>query len=485
MPSEDTPLVVASNRGPVTFEKVEGKFVPRKGAGGLVTALTHVMRHIPGVWVASALTSGDREMSRLQQERVIDVPLDGGEIRVRYLGFERDVFDRYYNRISNWVFWFLLHGLWNLQAQPRFDSKTRDAWSAYQAVDQRFAEAIAEEVWTFGGSSPVMLHDYHLMLAGAYLQKFSPDTFTYHFMHCPWPHPDGMSILPRDIAVEVLESLLANDLLGFQTERWARNFVHCCEAILHAEVDYERLAVRQRGREVPVRHFPISIDVDAVRSQAHSPEATEHLSWLDRSVGDRKLVIRVDRMELSKNVVRGFLAYEEFLHMYPEWRGNVVHLALLYPSRRALAEYRAYEAEVMSTYDRINTDLGTDDWQPIILFNEDNYTRALACLRRYDVLLVNPIIDGMNLVAKEGPAVNENNGVLVLSRNAGAWEELGHGALGVNPFDIVEMAETIQAALTMDEESRASRLAVLREVVERNGPQKWMSHQLETIRLLR
>ncbi|HYR62792.1 MAG TPA: trehalose-6-phosphate synthase [Actinomycetota bacterium] len=475
-------LVIASNRGPVAFQRgPDGELVPRRGAGGLVTALTHVMARTGGLWMAAAITPGDREMVRRQGNTPVEVPVDQGTIRLRYLTFERDTYDRYYNRISNWMFWFLQHSMWNLPTQPRFDHQTRISWDAYRAVNRRFAEALAEEVADAGGATPVVLNDYHLMLVAPHLRALVPDSFVFHFTHIPWCQPDLMRVLPAHIGVETLEGMLANDLLGFQTIRWARNFMWCCQELLRADVDVESGLVRYQDRETRVRHYPISVDVDSLLAATAPEQAAEHIAWLEGILEGRKLVLRIDRLELSKNVVRGLRAFEELLREHPEWQGNATHVALLYPSRRALSEYRAYEAEVLDTSDRINAELGTDDWQPIVIVNEDNYPRALASLTRYDVLLVNPIADGMNLVSKEGPAVNRNDGVLVLSRNAGSWYELGHAALTVNPYDVSEMADAIHTALTMDPEERRVRAELLAEVVERNNPWKWLSHQLEDI----
>lgn len=478
-------LLIASNRGAVEFERDRsGELTHKRGAGGLVTALTHVIRRVPGLWVASAISPGDRELVRSQGDEHFEINVEGDPVRLRYLLFEREMFDRYLNRVSNWIFWFLCHGLWSLSTQPRFDEKTLEAWASYQAVNRRFAEALAEEIEGAERSTPVMLHDYHLMRVAAFLRELNPEAFIYHFIHIPWAQPDAMRILPEKMAEEVLEGLLANDLVGFQTHRWSRNFMRCCEDLLGAKVDWDSGLVTHRDQETVVRHYPISIDVEAVRDLAHSSEAESHLTWLDQILEGRKLILRVDRLELSKNVVRGLLAYEQFLLRYPEWKGRVVHVSLVYPSRQALVEYRSYEAQVLEVYDRINAELGTDDWQPIVLVNEDDYVRALACLRKYDVLLVNPIIDGMNLAAKEGPAVNETDGVLVLSRNAGAWDELSSAALGVNPFDLSEMAEAINEGLAIDAAERKTRARVLRETVERNNPNKWVWFQLRDIRRL-
>ncbi|MEO7803215.1 MAG: trehalose-6-phosphate synthase [Actinomycetota bacterium] len=478
-------LVIASNRGPVTFHQEDsGELTPQRGAGGLVTALTHVMKRAPGLWVASAMSAGDREMVRRQGDEHLTISNEEGDLRIRYLPFDRETFDRYYNRISNSMMWFLQHNMWNLPMQPRFSSETIDAWHCYQKVNERFAHVLAEEISGMVATAPVMLHDYHLMLVAGYLRKLVPEAFTYHFTHSPWCQPEMMRILPGRIAEETLEGMLANDLLGFQSSRWANNFMWCCKELLGAGVDFDNGKVEYGNAETVIRSYPISIDLEYIDALAHSAEANRHLAWLERVLSGRKLILRIDRLELSKNVIRGFMAYAQMLRTHPEWSGRVVHVALLYPSRRGLSEYRAYEAEVMDAYDRINDDLGTDDWQPIVLLNQDDYVRALACSRRYDVLMVNPIIDGMNLVAKEGPAVNEVDGVLVLSKNAGAWFELGHAAIGVNPYDVSEMAEALHSGLIMDPAERKKMSEVLRGVVKRNTPSKWVWHQLRDIRRL-
>lgn len=473
------PLLIASNRGPVAYEIDGSELVGRKGAGGLVTALTHIMRRTSGVWVASALSGADREMVRRQRDEHVDFPIDNDTLRLRYLLFDRELFDRFYNRMANRVLWFLLHGIWNLTLEPRWDFGTRKDWDSYRQVNRRFAEVLAEESQESKG--PVMTHDYHLTLVAGFLREMVPDAFAYHFSHTPWSSPDVMRAVPDTMGREILEGMLASDLLGFQTARWARNFLRCCQDILDADVDFGRGRVRHEGRETVVRHYPISIDVDAVRSIAVGPEAQAHISRLENMVEGRKVILRVDRMELTKNIVRGLKAYEQLLRTYPEWQGKVVHVAMLYPSRRALHEYRAYEAEVLDTCDQINADFETDDWQPILMFDDENYPRAIAALTLYDVLIVNPLADGMNLVSKEGPAVNQRDGVLVLSRNAGSWDELGAASLGVNPFDIAEMAETLDHALSMEQEERKIRGGLLREIVERNSPAKWVTHQLADI----
>ncbi|MGQ0679597.1 MAG: alpha,alpha-trehalose-phosphate synthase (UDP-forming) [Actinomycetota bacterium] len=475
-------FLIASNRGPVKFDEDErGDLLPSRGAGGLVTALSGVVKQASGLWVAAAMTAGDRRMVKENPGKHVFAGLDGEDLRIRYLSFDRDLFDRYYNRISNSVFWFLNHSMWNLPMHPRFNENIEQDWESYKEINRRFAEVLAQEIAGTQTTSAVMLHDYHLALVAGYLRQIDPAAFTYHFTHTPWAQPDMMRVLPGDMARQTLEGMLANDLVGFQVRRWSQNFMWCCEQLLDAKIDLDRGVVTHRGVSTVVRDYPISIDVPAVRKLACSEGAETHLRWLERILKGRKLILRIDRLELSKNVVRGFTAYEKMLIDHPELRGNVVHVALLYPSRRALPEYRHYEAAVFEVHDRINDELGTYDWQPIVLVNEDNYIRALACSRRYDVLMVNPIVDGMNLVAKEGPAVNEVDGVVVLSRNAGAWTELEVGVLGINPYDIHEMSEALYLGLTMDDEQKRLRATFNREVIERNTPSKWVWRQLKDI----
>jgi trehalose 6-phosphate synthase len=475
-------LVIASNRGPVKYvEDENGELVASRGAGGLVTALSEVMKHASGLWVAAALTAGDRKMVRISSGGHMSAGLDDNDLRIRYLTFDRQTFDRYYNRISNSVFWFLNHSMWNLPMHPRFNEQTPGDWESYREVNRIFADALAKEISGTEETSPVMLHDYHLTLVAGYLRELDPAAFIYHFTHTPWAQPDLMRVLPGLMAHEILEGMLANDLLGFQARRWSQNFMWCCEEILGADVDLAKGRVTHDGVSTLVRHYPISIDVPAVRKLAYSEAAQPHLTWLERILQGRKLILRIDRLELSKNIVRGFWAYEKMLREHASLQGKVVHLALLYPSRRAIPEYRQYEATVFEVHDRINDELGTDDWQPIVLINEDNYVRALACSRKYDVLIVNPIVDGMNLVAKEGPAVNETDGVIVLSRNAGAWYELEFGVLGINPYDLHEMSEALYSGLTMNAEEKRIRSMFNKEVIERNTPSKWVWRQLKDI----
>ncbi len=448
-------LVVASNRGPVQFEiDDEGNLSAGRGAGGMVAALGPALAGKGGTWVAAAISDGDRvaarRVARVGRRRRIDLPQ--GPVQLRSLLIDPREYQSFYNRVSNRTLWFLQHYLFDVPRHPRFDRGFRNAWRNYREVNRAFAAACDEEA---SRGADVFVQDYHLALAPAILRERRPDIGIGHFTHCPWVEPAYFAMLPRSNREELLEGMLGADLLGFLVPRWSRNFLRCC-AEAGYQVDREADTVRAAdGRVVRVRAYPLGVDADDLRARtAERDVQTQLRSVRDLSRG-RSLIVRVDRMELSKNILRGLDGYATFLESNPRMRGRVVHFALAYASRRDLAEYQAYTAEVKHAAEAINERFRTRTWEPVRLEVRDNYPRALAAMAHADVLIVNPVWDGMNLVAKEGPSVSERDAVLILSRNAGAADDLGDGALLVNPFDSVELAEAIAAALAMPAEERA------------------------------
>lgn len=378
--------------------------------------------------------------------------MDDAKYRLRLLTFDPRTYDQSYNTVSNRLLWFLHHYLWDLPSAPGLGVEAREAWDSYRTVNRAFAEALASEA----SDSPAeaLVQDYHLSLVPAELRDLAPAARTAHFHHVPFAGADYLRLLPKQIREELLAGLLGADLLGFQTERWAENFLGACRLLEGTTVMYRRRAVRWQGRLVRVGVYPISIDAAQLRSLASAPGVRRKRRRLESWRGDRRLILRVDRAELSKNVLRGFLAFEDFLRRHPEWRARVVFLALLNPSRRDIEEYRTYTDTCLRTADRINDDLGDADWTPIKAKLGDDYDEVLAAYSLYDALMVNPVFDGMNLVAKEGPLLNRHHGVLILSRTAGAYAELGRHALGVDPVDIAGTADAIDAALRMTGEER-------------------------------
>lgn len=475
------PIIVASNRGPLTFVQDEsGSVVAKRGTGGLVTALSGALQLSGGLWMASAMTDQDRKRAAGGS---FEVTTGGGRHEVRYLAFDPDVYDGFYNGISNRVLWFLHHVLWDVPRAPVFGAATQHAWACYVEINRAFARALAEE--DRGGASAYLVQDYHLSLVPAMLRELEPEARIAHFSHIPFADPGYLHILPHSMLRDLLDGLLGADLLGFQAEAWASNFLRACQSHLNADVDAEGRTVSWRGRTIRVGVYPISIDVEALREMAEGEDASRARRTLRRWRADNTLLLRVDRAELSKNILRGFQAYEAFLRGRPDWRGNVVFLALLNPSRSDIPEYRAYLKDCRTAADRINARFGRKGWQPVRLSVKDDHPMTVAAYEQYDALVVNPVFDGMNLVAKEGPVLNDRDGVLILSENTGAYEELGRYALTVNPFDVGATAAAIASALDMGENERAWRAAALRESVIANRLDRWVGDQVDDLEKIR
>jgi trehalose 6-phosphate synthase len=482
----DAPLVVASNRGPVTFERDEGgELQPRRGAGGLVTALLGALQRADGLWVAAAMSDADREIATGAEGGLVDMEAFGADYRVRLLDIPAGTYDGYYNRISNGLLWFAHHYLWDTVRQPVFDEATEVAWQDYVAVNHRFAEALAEEAEQRGSPPVFLIQDYHLTLVPRFLRELRPDALIAHFSHTSIAGLTYLRILPGKIREGILRGMLGADVLGFHSQLWAENFLMSARSLPGVRADLARSRISVDGRDVMVRIHPISVDAAPMREAAAGEDVSERRRELNRWRGDTRLILRVDRLELTKNIVRGFRAYELFLKARPEWRGRVRFLALLSPSRMDLPEYRTYADECVAEADRVNRELGDEGWRPVEVRVKDDYEEVLAAFGLYDVLLVNPIFDGMNLVAMEGPVLNRRGGVLVLSRNAGAYWRLGKHALAVNPFDVHETAEAIAHALEMPQEERARRARNLSRLVLSNPPERWVGAQLEDLERVR
>jgi trehalose 6-phosphate synthase len=470
-------ILIASNRGPVSFVREEGEVVARRGAGGLVSALTGALQRSGGLWIASAMTEEDRERAG---EGRVDLPDDGARYSLRYLAFDPETYDAYYNGISNRVLWFVHHYLWDVARVPPFTGQVRHQWEAYRQVNEEYAGALADE-GKLMAEPAYMVQDYHLSLTSELLRRRVPDAGIVHFSHIPFAGPVYLRILPTFMRNELLAGMLGADVVGFHSLRWADNFLLACRELKGARVDTRRHIVRWQDRAVHVGTYPISIDLEGLRSQAASAEADAARRWIEDWRGDAKLIVRVDRTELSKNVLRGFAAYQELLLERPELAGRVKFLALLMPSREDIPEYREYMEDCERAVADINETFGRADWQPVEMLVNDDLPMSIAAFQLYDVLLVNPVIDGLNLVAKEGPSLNERDGVLILSENAGAFAELGRQALGVNPFDITETAEALSAALDMEPRERARRARGLRTAIARNRLDGWVPSQLEDL----
>ncbi len=474
------PLVLVSNRGPVTFES-DGSV--KRGGGGLVTALTGLASHRDAVWVASAMTEGDAAAAQEHDGQPFPVraPDGDGEYQVRLVESDPDAYDRFYNVFANPMLWFIQHYLWDLSNAPDIRRHEVEAFEfGYNVVNDDLARAVLEEI-ADEEEPVVMVHDYHLYTLPALIRRARPDVFLHHFIHIPWTQPDAWRVLPTQIRRELYTGILANDIIGFHTRAYRRNFLQCCRDLMDLEVDFERGVVFCGEREVWVRAYPLPIDARAIGAIA----ARERTREFEQELLSRRrdhLILRVDRADLSKNVLRGFAAFDVFLEQHPEFRERVTFIAQLMPSRTDVPEYAEYLGRIDALVAVVNHRHATPDWMPIQLKLRDDLEEAVAAYKHYDVLLVNAMFDGMNLVAKEGPLVNERDGVSILSENTGAHEELGEFALSVNPFDIQETADSIHAALTMSADERARRAAGLKEIVTARDPGDWVDEQLADIR---
>jgi trehalose 6-phosphate synthase len=456
--------VLVSNRGPLAFGMENGQPVPRVAGGGLAGSLRPLVVGSGATWVASALDEADRAAA------AAGMMSDDG-LRIELIEPDPDVYSMAYNVVSNGTLWFCHHHLFDSARRPRSDQRWMDAWDAYREYNMLFADRVAE-VAPVGGT--VLVQDYHLALIGRTLTRLRPDLRTAHFTHTPFADPSVVRMLPTSVGTELLSALDGFGSCGFHTERWAAAY----------RSGLSLLGPDTGSGSGSTFVSPLSTDPDRLRASAGEPAVAQALSRIEEKIGgsDRQVIVRVDRMELSKNLLRGFWAFEELLEHQPHRRERVVFVALAYPTRQGLPEYLAYQNEVETTVSRINRRWETADWTPIVLEVEDDYPRSLAALSRYDVLLVNPVRDGMNLVAKEGPLINTRHGVLALSREAGAFEELGSAVVEVNPFDVSGTAAVLAEALDMEDDDRAARAGELRKLILGRRPSDWLNDQLDAAR---
>ncbi len=442
-------------------------------------------------WICAALSDADRVAAALQQAAIREGLHEKDGIGVRMLDIPPDIFDRAYNNVANSALWFVHHLLFDTPNQPQFGRGFRRDWESYLTYNEAFADALAQEARQerpASGGQQILIQDYHLCLAPRMLRERLGEAVRgagiAHFSHTPWAPPDYYRLLPEQMGRALLDGILGADHAGFHSERWAAAFVQCCAAFLGAQVAAAGATwrVTYRGHVTEVAVHPLGVDAPALRERARAGDVQAHVGTLRAAAADRKLIVRVDRTELSKNIVRGLAAYRELLATRPQWRGRVVHLVFAYPSRSGLAEYRAYTDRVRQLAREITAEFGTPDWDPLILEVKDDYPRSLAACAVADVLLVNPVRDGMNLVAQEGPVLSERGCALVLSREAGAAATLAADALLVNPYDLTETAEALHQALAMPDAERQRRSAGLAAAAAAEPPARWLASQLAALR---
>jgi trehalose 6-phosphate synthase len=504
----ELPLVLLSHRGPVTFSRThDGERTASRGSGGLVTALMGLAEHLEdAVWVCAADTDEDVAVTREaggEAIRISTAPTphvvedsaekaaahgdDAHTLMVRMIETDPDAHAAFYTVVSNPILWFIQHGLYGLAESPVLTQADHDAFEyGYAAVNESFADAVADEVERHGGEALVMIHDYHFYLVADSVRKRCPGAVLQHFVHIPWPGPDAWRVLPPSMRERLLRGILGSDVVGFHTQRYARNFVACARELLGLPVDFETLTIELDGRTVRAGYYPISVDPRALDETAESDEVSRHAEQLTEQFLDdgRQLVVRVDRTDPSKNVVRGFIAFGTLLDDHPELVGKVSFLALLQPSRTDVPEYSDYIAHIGAVVAEINARHTFEGRQPIDLRLVEDFQLAVAAYSICDVLVVNALADGMNLVAKEVAVVNRRDGVLALSENTGAFEELGDYAVTLYPFDVQQQADALYTALTMPAAERREQLTSANEQVRKHDVRRWLDAQLDDLRRL-
>jgi len=478
-------LILVSNRGPVEYRVAQnGELQLNRGTGGVVTTLRAISKYVEVTWIASTMGEGDRLAASGQSGR-FQVALPGQRLYLRFVTSPRNVYHKYYNLFCNPLLWFLQHYMWNSPYTPNVDAKVYDAWdNGYVAVNRAFADAVIAEAAHDRTPPFIMIHDYQLYLVGGYLRQEMPNAILQHFIHIPWPASSYWQLFPDSMRKAILESLCAADIVGLQTNRDVHYFLHSCEMFLDgAKVDYESHTVVHGGRKTQIASYPVSVDLAALHRIVRSPRVQEYEEKLRPYLGEQTIV-KVDRAEPSKNIARGLKAFDMLLERYPHLVNRVKLICFVVPSRSGIKQYERYTQEIFDSVEAINAKYGTEGWQPIKLFFENNYAQSIAGMRLYDVLLVNPVIDGMNLVAKEGPIVNARNGVLVLSESAGAYEQLKENVISVAPADLEGTTQALYAALTMDSTERRRRTEALRKSIEEEDITAWLYRQFRDLRNL-
>jgi trehalose 6-phosphate synthase len=471
-------LIVVSNRGPVSYSREDGERVRRRGGGGLVTALRGLISHHDVTWVASAMTEEDRAVVAEAGGGAVDETLENGSpFRLRLVAHDEAAYDWFYNVIANPILWFLQHYLWELAYTPSADVALKNAWDeGYARVNRGFADAVVEELEA-DPETPVFLHDYHLYLVSRFVRERAPDALLGHFVHIPWPQTDYWHVLPRAMRQAIHDGLLANDVIGFHAHRWRVNFLRSANDLINADSNFVDSTAEYHGHRARVSAHPISVDPTEFEGLAQSDEVLAAEQELVQRRPE-KMILRVDRTDPSKNIVRGFRAFELYLDAHPESHTRVGMVTLLTPSRQDIPEYSEYLGAIQREARRVNDRFQQEGWTPIELVIEDNFPAAIAAYKQFDVLFVNAIFDGLNLVSKEAPLVNERDGVVLLSENTGAFEELGEWVVRVNPFDVAGQADAIDRALTMEAGERRERLEAIRAHVHEHDIATWIEAQL-------
>lgn len=468
-------LVVVSNREPYTHVRSGGELRVVRNAGGLTVALDSVVKALGGVWVAHGNGSADR--ATVDAHDRVACPPDDPSYTLRRVWLSRDEYAHYYSGLSNGALWPLCHIVY---VRPRFHLED---WEHYRHINRRFAEAVLEEV----GDEPafVFIQDYHLALAAKYLKDRRPDLSVALFWHIPWPNAEVFRIMPwKD---ELLEGMLANDMVGFHIRAHALNFLDSVGTRLEARIDLEQYAVHRGGSRTWVRHFPIGVNADEIGRMASTPQAlaAERALRARLGIGACKVGLGVDRMDYTKGIPERLEGLERLFEKYPEWVGKLCFVQIGVPSRIELSEYRTVIRRTRMLTRRINERFPRPGGPTVHLLETNlDFRDLVPYYRLADLCAVTSLHDGMNLVAKEYLAASPDlDGALVLSPFTGAARELERAWIA-SPYDHEEMADVYHEALNEPRGLRRERMAALRETILRHNIFDWAMEVFDTVQRL-
>ena len=476
--NDDGTIVIIANRGPHDFVWENGLWVAKSASGGLMSMIEPLARQPNVAWFCCVSeppgSEGERNALYVTAKDQTDPDLN-----VVPVPLPADIYQDYYGAISNEILWMLQHHLVGQFGYASLDARRHHAWGGYLEANRRMAEAVAA---TELPVSAFLIQDYHLYPLAKLLRERFPDTPSLHFIHIPFPDPSVLKLIPSAWRGVILEGLLGADVVGLQTQNDVRAFLACCEEILGLAVNYQQgFAILESGRTVRVRAFPASADPEAVRELAESAAVQ---AGRGRVAGEmRELnVIRVDRLDPSKNQTLGFTAFGRLLERRPELCGRVRFLAFLVPSRTDLTVYREYRDSVYAEIERVNAKFhDACGFDPIHVFYTNDRAQAVAAMEQCDVLLVNSRQDGMNLVVKEWALVSTKPGVLVVSETAGVAAESARCAFQVSPLDVEGTAQAMADALAMPPAARMVWVEQLRRGIERWTARHWLAAQLDEL----
>jgi trehalose 6-phosphate synthase len=462
----DHRLVIVSNRQPYAHQFKEGRTVVKRAVSGLVTGLEPVAKACGALWVAHGDGTADRTVS--DKQGIVKVPCERPEYLLKRVWLSKEEVEGYYYGLSNEALWPLCHVSF---VRPTFRAEDMEM---YRRVNQKFATAILDEVGD--DQAFIWIQDYHFALLARYLKAARPDLVVGQFWHIPWPNPEVFRICSW--RQEILDGLLANDLLGFQLRYHADNFLATCDREIDSHTDQDRTTVTRNGHRTKVQPFPIGIDFEGTSSDAIKPEIGQIARRLVKELRleGLSIIAGVDRVDYTKGIPERLLAISRLLDKYPECRKRFVFVQVGAPSRIHIPKYKEMNDEIYHLIEEINWQHSSNGWEPIAFIGRPlDYAEVLALYQLADILIVSSLHDGMNLVAKEYIAARNNlKGVLLLSQFTGAAREL-RDAILINPFDRESFADAIQRALSMNHEEQRSRLTIMREYLSETNIFYWAS----------